>query len=182
MSFATSLRAPLAAALLATFALPAMADIEIHDAYARSATKISKTGAAFFHIMNTGEADQLVGVSSTAAPRVELHTHKDMGEGVLKMMHVEEGFAVPAEGMHALERGGDHVMFMGLPKGFEDGETVSIVLHFEKAGDVPVEITVDNERKAEDATNHADMDHGDMDHGDMHHGDDKMDGDKKESN
>lgn len=177
MSFTTSLRAPLCAALLATFALPAFADIEIHDAYARSATAASKTGAAFFHIMNTGEADQLVGVTSDAAPRVELHTHKDMGEGVMKMIHVEEGFAIPAKGMHVLERGGDHVMFMGLPKGLENGETVSIVLHFEKAGDVAVDIDVDNMRTASDA-----MDHSDMDPSDMNHDEHNMDDDKKESN
>lgn len=175
MSFISSLRAPLCAAFLASFAVPALADIEIHDAYARSATAASKTGAAFFHIMNTGDADQLVGVSSDAAPKVELHTHKDMGEGVMKMIHVEEGFAIPAEGMHALKRGGDHVMFMGLPKGLEDGETVSIVLHFEKAGDVAVDINVDNERTAEDA-----MDHSDMDHDDMNHDEHNMDDDKKE--
>jgi copper(I)-binding protein len=170
MSFYTSLRAPLFAALLLGGALPASAEIMIGDAYARSATKASKTGAAFFHIMNSGQADQLVGVSSDAAPRVELHTHKDMGEGVMKMMEVEEGFSIPADGMHALARGGDHVMFMGLPKGFEDGESVHVTLHFEHAGDVEVEITVDNERTPEDGMDHSKMDHGDMDHGKMEHG------------
>ncbi|WP_380057234.1 copper chaperone PCu(A)C [Falsihalocynthiibacter sp. SS001] len=169
MSFVTSLRAPLVASLIATLAVPAFADIEIHDAYARSATKVAKTGAAFFHIMNTGEADRLVGVSSDAAPRVELHTHKDMGDGVMKMMHVEEGFSIPADGMHALERGGDHVMFMGLPKGFEDGETVSITLHFEKAGDVAVDIPVDNERADDMAHGDKKHGHGEMDHGDKDH-------------
>lgn len=169
MSFVSSLRAPVAATLISLIALPAMADIQIHDAYARSATKVSKTGAAFFHVMNTGEADQLTGVSSDAAPKVELHTHKDMGEGVMKMMHVEEGFTIPADGMYELKRGGDHVMFMGLPKGFEDGETVSIVLHFEQAGDVAVDIPVDNTRDAGEEMDHSKMDHGDMDHGDMKH-------------
>lgn len=159
MSFTFSLRAPLAAALITAFALPAAADIMIHDAYARSATKVSKTGAAFFEVMNTGAADQLIGVSSEAAPRVELHTHKDMGEGVMKMMHVEEGFAIPAEGTYTLMRGGDHVMFMGLPKGLENGETVSIVLHFEKAGDVAVDIRVDNDRTPKKGMGHGAMDH-----------------------
>lgn len=154
MSYKLSLRAPLAAVLIAAFAVPASAEIMIHNAYARSATKISKTGAAFFEVMNTGEADHLVGVSSDVAPRVELHTHKDMGEGVLKMMHVEEGFMIPANDMYLLKRGGDHVMFMGLEKGLEDGETVSIVLHFEKAGDVAVEIPVDNDRTPDDDVHH----------------------------
>lgn len=174
MSFTFSLRAPIVAALLATIAIPASADIMIHDAYARSATKVSKTGAAFFHVMNTGEADQLLDVSSDVAPRVELHTHKDMGEGVFKMMHVEEGFAIPENGMHALARGGDHVMFMGLKKGFQNGETVSITLHFEKAGDVTVEIPVDNDRAPEQEMNHEGMDHSEMKHDDMDHKDHKV--------
>lgn len=160
MSFTSSLRAPLSAAFLAAFALPASAEIMIHDAYARSATPVAKTGAAFFHIMNTGEADQLVGVSSDVAPRVELHTHKDMGDGIMKMMHVEEGFAIPANDMYIFQRGGDHVMMMGLDKGLANGETVSIVLHFENAGDVAVEIPVDNDRAPEDETDHSTMDHG----------------------
>lgn len=169
MSFASSFRAPLAAAIFVTFALPAAADIMIQDAYARSATKVSKTGAAFFHIMNTGKADHLTGVSSDVAPRVELHTHKDMGDGVMKMLHVVEGFDIPAGGMYALKRGGDHVMFMGLPKGLEDGETVSITLHFEHAGDVTVDIPVDNERKPEMEMDHSNMDHGNMEHDEAKH-------------
>ncbi|MEH6834653.1 MULTISPECIES: copper chaperone PCu(A)C [Falsihalocynthiibacter] len=159
MSFTFSLRAPLAAAFIAAFALPASAEILIHDAYARSATPVAKTGAAFFEVMNAGEADQLIGVSSDIAPRVELHTHKDMGNGVMKMMHVEEGFAIPADGMYQLKRGGDHVMIMGLDKGLANGETVSIVLHFENAGDVAVEIPVDNDRTPEDEADHSSMDH-----------------------
>lgn len=162
MSFTSTLRAPIAASLFAAVALPAFADIEIHDAYARSATKVAKTGAAFFEVVNTGAADQLIGVSSDVAPKVELHTHMDMGEGVFKMMHVEEGFSIPADGMHALMRGGDHVMFMGLVKGFEDGETVSITLHFKNAGDVPVEIAVDNARKPSEMMDHSKMGHDDM--------------------
>lgn len=142
MSF---LKTSAAITLAAFFALPVAADgIEIHDAYARSASAIAKTGAAFMFIMNTGDVnDRLIGVTSDVAPKVELHTHKDMGDGVMKMVHVEEGFVIPANDTHALARGGDHVMFMGLAKGFAEGEMVTITLTFENAGDVVVEIPVD---------------------------------------
>ena len=51
-----------------------------------------------------------------------------------------------AGGSHALKRGGDHVMFMGLSQPFEPGVTVPVVLEFEKAGEIRVEIPVDLDR------------------------------------
>ncbi|THH36157.1 copper chaperone PCu(A)C [Aliishimia ponticola] len=138
----------LAGGAVALLTLPAFADdakIEIIDPYARSG---AKTGAAFFTIVNHSESDdRLVAVSSDVAPRVELHTHIEDANGVMKMREVEDGFAVPARGEHALARGGDHVMFMGLPAPLEQGAKISITLTFEQAGDIVVELPVDNERK-----------------------------------
>lgn len=133
---------------MALLALPAFAGdvaISIEDAYARSG---AKSGAAFFVIMNKSDTDdRLVAASTDAAPRVELHTHIEDENGVMKMREVEAGFPVPAGGMHALERGGDHVMFMGLDQPLPEGESISVTLTFENAGDVVVEIPVDNDRK-----------------------------------
>lgn len=127
-------------------AMPALADIVVKDAYARAANTMA--GAAFMVIENTGpEDDQLIDARSDVAKRVELHTHKDMGDGIMKMMHVEEGFAIPAGAEHALMRGGDHVMFMGLNGPMEQGDMVTVTLVFEKAGEIAVEIPVDLERK-----------------------------------
>lgn len=158
MSFTSKL---LAAAVAVTFALPALADgMMINDAYARTAMKGAKSGAAFMQIMNhTDSDDRLIGASSEIAKKVELHTHKDIGDGVMKMMHVKEGFAIPAGGMHALARGGDHVMFMGLTQDMIAGESVEVTLTFEKAGEIVVQIPVDLERR-----DHGGMDHGTMDH------------------
>lgn len=140
-------------AAVSTLALggAAFADgIMVKDPYARSSTATSKTGAAFMVIMNhTGEDDRLVDARSDIAKRVELHTHKESGDGVMKMVHVEEGFAVPAGAMHALKRGGDHVMFMGLNAPLKQGDIVPVTLVFQKAGEVVVEIPVDLERKPE---------------------------------
>lgn len=144
--------AALAATLLAAPAWAA--DITIDDAYARASN--AKAGAAFMVIHNAGDTDdRLISAASDVAARVELHTHKDMGEGVMKMMHVEEGFAIPGGGMHSLARGGDHIMFMGLKDAFEQGDTLSVTLTFEKAGEMVVEIPVDLERMP---------DHGKMKH------------------
>ena len=151
----------LAAVAAFSFVAPAMADthIMIHDPYARSAGKAAKAGAAFMTIMNHGdEADRLISVTSDAAARVELNTHMEIGDGVMKMMHVEEGFEVPAEGARMLDRGGDHVMFMGLTQPWEQGDVLTVTLTFEKSGEMVVEIPVDLERKG--GMGHEHMNHG----------------------
>ena len=150
MRFTQTLVAAVAALTVATSAF-ASETIMVKDAYARSATKNAKTGAAFMMVMNHGaEDDRLVDVKSDIAARVELHTHKENADGVMQMLHVEEGFAIPAGEMHSLARGGDHVMFMGLKAPFEQGDMIPVTLVFEKAGEVQIEVQVDLERKPED--------------------------------
>ncbi len=164
----------LAATTAALLALPAFAegDITIEDAYARASGMNAMAGAAFFQIMNHGDqGDRLIAAKSDVAKRVELHTHKETAEGVMQMMEVEEGFPVAAGGMHALQRGGDHVMFMGLNQPFEDGSTINVTLVFEKAGEMTVEIPVDLKRNPMDGG----MQHGKMGQGKMKGGQMKQD-------
>jgi len=147
-----------AGATTLALAAPAHAEITIADAYARAASPMAKSGAAFLVIRNTDDtADRLIGASSDAAARTELHTHLEGEAGVMRMVHVEEGFELPAGGTIAMQRGGAHVMLMGLTDPMEQGETVTLTLTFENAGDLVVEVPVDLERQ----------DHGGMTHGDM---------------
>ncbi|MEP2717450.1 copper chaperone PCu(A)C [Pseudophaeobacter sp.] len=147
-----------AAAAVVSFAGVAAADgakIMVHDQYARVSAKMSTSGAAFMQIMNMDtEADQLIEARSDIAKRVELHTHMESGDGVMKMVHVEEGFAIPAEGSHMLQRGGDHVMFMGLNQELKHGDVVPVTLVFKNAGEVAIEIPVDLERKPAHGSGH----------------------------
>lgn len=153
----------LAGASALFFAVPALAgDIVVMDPYARVATKASKSGAAFMVLQNQGpEDDRLIDARSDVAKKVELHTHQEDGNGIMKMMHVPEGFAVAAGEKHMLARGGDHVMFMGLNRSLAHGDMVEVTLVFEKAGEIVVQIPVDLERKPM---------HGGMNHGDMNSG------------
>ena len=155
MSFKTTFTAALAGTIM--LATGAFADgIMAKDPYARAASPAAKAGAAFMMIENhTDTDDRLIGVRSDAAKRVELHTHIDRGEGVMQMTQIEGGIAIPAGGAHMMQRGGDHVMLMGLNGPLVQGETVEVTLIFENAGDVVIEIPVDNERKGT---------HGSMDH------------------
>ena len=153
----TRFTAPLAALFLATTALAE--GIDVQDPYARANNPNAPTGAAFMVIRNTGQtADRLIGVTSDAAARTELHTHVEE-EGLMRMIHVEEGFDLPPETVLVLERGGNHVMFMGLTTPFEQDALIEVTLLFEEAGEITVEIPVDLERAAKDAHGHGD--HGD---------------------
>ena len=133
------------AALLGVCASATLADVVVTDAYARSSN--AKAGAAFMVIENTGDAaDHLLEVRSEAAARVELHTHRMSADGVMSMVHVEDGFALAPGKTLVLERGGDHVMFMGLTAPWADGDSVAVTLVFEQAGAVEIEVPVDLSR------------------------------------
>ena len=104
-------------------------------------------GGTFMTISNTTEIDdRLIAASTDAAKRVELHTHIEDGEGVMRMVEVEDGFAVPAGGEAVLKRGGLHIMMMGLTRPLVQGESITLVLTFENAGDITVAVPIDNER------------------------------------
>ncbi len=136
-------------ALSLTLASPALAgDIMVMDPYARAASSMAKSGAAFMMLHNTGETDdRLIAARTDVAKRVELHTHEETGDGVMKMVEIEGGIALPAGAKHHMVRGGDHVMLMGLTGPLEQGAEISVTLIFEQAGEVEVSIPVDNERK-----------------------------------
>ena len=128
----------------------AMDGLMINDPYARSSSPMAKSGAAFMEITNHGaEADRLVAATSPIAERVELHTHIEDGEGIMRMVEIEDGFEIPAGETVHLKRGGMHVMFMGLAGPMEQGDTVDLTLIFENAGEMQVEVPVDLERMPE---------------------------------
>ena len=146
------------------FSAPLAAEgIMVDDAYIRSSTAKSTSGAAFMVVMNhSGADDRLIGASSDVADKVELDSHTSDDNGVMRMGEIEGGVAIAADEMHAFKRGGDHLMFMGLKGPLEQGAMVPVTLEFEKAGAVEIEVMVDQDRKP----NHGKMkhDHGDMDH------------------
>ncbi|MEE9387885.1 MAG: copper chaperone PCu(A)C [Paracoccaceae bacterium] len=134
-------------------------DIAIEDAYFRTSGPLAKSGAAFMHIRNhSDQDDRLIWVSSESAKRVELHSHIDAGDGVVLMRQVEGGFVIPAHGMQMLARGGRHIMFMGLTDKVANGDIITVTMGFEHAGEISVDIAVDQARKPD--TGAMQMDHG----------------------
>ncbi len=149
--------------LAATIAvLPALASAQmmIEDAYARASSPVAISGAAFMTIFNHSDMDdRLIGATSDAADRLELHTHIAEENGMMRMVEVEEGFAIAAGDTIALERGSLHVMMLGLTNPLVQGEQIEVTFTFEHADPIVQTITIDNERQP----GHGGAAHGDMD-------------------
>ena len=144
------------AALLAALPTLASAHMIVSQGYARSSNP--QTGAAFMTITNHSPIDdRVVSASSDAAERVELHTHIEDSNGVMRMIEVEDGFPIAASDTIHLSRGGAHVMFMGIDGPWEDGDEVTFTLEFENADPVTVTVPVYNNRGA---THDGHGDHG----------------------
>ncbi len=134
------------AALAALIALPAAADgIRITDPYARV---IGPSGAAYFRILNqTATDDTLISVTSPDAGMVMLMNDSADANGVMKMTDVPEGFAVKAGAERLLASAADHVMLMDLTRKIKPGDTLTLVLTFQRAGAVTLTLPVDNLRR-----------------------------------
>lgn len=140
--------ATLALVVAACLTSPALAEIKLTDAYARAASPMAKTGAAYLRIENTSDTpDRLLSVTSPAAKRIELHTHLDAGDGVMQMRQIDGGIPLPAQSSHSLRRGAGHVMMMGLTRRFLHGEKITLTFTFEQAGDITQTIPIDLERQ-----------------------------------
>jgi copper(I)-binding protein len=115
--------------------------VEIEQPWARATAPGAQVAGGYMTIRNKGAAaDKLVGASSGAAARVELHVHIREGD-VMKMRQVG-AYDVPANGSFELKPGGAHLMFLQIARPFKEGETIPVKLRFEKAGEVPVEFHV----------------------------------------
>lgn len=129
-------------------AFPAFADdsIQIKDAYARILPG-AKAGAIFMTIENHGATeDRLIQTTADIADMAEPHAHEMLDDGTMHMGKIEEPLAIPAQGSHALARGGEHIMLMGLGRIPAQGESFALTLTFEHAGMVTLNVPVDNTR------------------------------------
>ncbi len=123
---------PMIAALLLAAALPAAAaNVQVSDAWARATMPGQKVSAAYMTIRSDADA-KLVGVSSAAVPRVELHEMRMDGE-VMRMREVGS-LVLPAGKPVKLEPGGYHIMLMNLDRAIAAGEAVPLTLTIESGG------------------------------------------------
>ncbi len=116
--------------------------LTIDHPWARPSIGDSTNSAAYMKITNAGDApDKLMAVKSDAAGNVMLHESR-MENGVMKMVHLPSGIEIPAHGSAELKPLGKHVMLIGLKQPLKDGETLPLMLVFEKQGEVPIKAKV----------------------------------------
>jgi copper(I)-binding protein len=98
-------------------------------------------GAVYVLIENRGtEPDALLEATSDAAATVEFHETRQEG-GVMRMRPVPR-MDVPPGGRIEMKPGGYHIMLLGLTRDLHPGDTVTVRLRFEKAGEQSVEAPV----------------------------------------
>jgi len=116
------------------------APLSIREAWARPAES-GQNSAIYFTIENPGPEDVLLGVSSEAAEAVEMHRSMMNDTGAMTMQQQTE-VRIPARDALEFKPGGYHVMLINLKQPLAAGDTFRAVLHFQNAGDISVEVTV----------------------------------------
>lgn len=152
-------------------------DIEVNDPWYRTSSQ--DMGAAYFEVVNN--TDETVTLSDASAPDALVELHETlMADGVMRMEHRPEGFAIEPGETLVLEPGGKHVMLMDFTPP-ADGADLELTLRF-STGDVEVSARFDADASAAAADeDHSHHDHDDHDHDadDAHgeHDDDHAHGD-----
>ncbi len=117
--------------------------IDIGHPVARATTPAARTGAAYLTLTNNGtEEVRLSALSGAIAERIEIH-ETTVVDGVARMRPHAEGLAVPPGATVTLAPGGMHIMLVGLTAPLVEGDRVPIVLSFDQAGEIEVELAVE---------------------------------------
>ena len=165
---ATALALACAATPLA--AQTARPGIEVGQPWTRATGAGQGVGGGYLSLHNPGKtADRLLGASSPAAERIELHLMAMEGD-VMRMRQVES-VELPPGGRVELKPGGLHLMLMGLKQPLQAGQAVPLTLRFEKAGEVPVRLQVQGSGAQPQGGGHEHgpgHEHGGHEHGAMH--------------
>jgi copper(I)-binding protein len=117
--------------------------LKIAHPWSRITVPGQQAGGAFFSVQNTGAADRLLGASSPAAERVELHTMAMDANNVMKMREVPAVDLPAGANVDLQPSGAFHLMLMGLKAPLKLGDKVPLTLRFEKAGEVKVDLKVE---------------------------------------
>ena len=118
-------------------------DIEIIHPYARATMPQQTNGASYFNLKNTGQRDdKLIGIESTIAKTVEIHT-MEMNGDIMKMRNVSEIVIKANNAITMKPGGGSHIMLIGLSKPLKAGDTFPLELEFERAGKLEVMVRIE---------------------------------------
>jgi copper(I)-binding protein len=116
--------------------------LQIEAPWLRATPSGAKVAAGYLRITNTGrEPDRLTAASMSLAARGEVH-EMTVQNGVMHMGPVAGGLAIEPGKTVELKPGGFHVMFLDLKGVLKEGQSIEVILTFEKAGSVTVPFPV----------------------------------------
>lgn len=106
-----------------------------------------RPGVAYMAIVNDGaEAERLLGARAPGFAAVELH--ESYQEGGVSRMRPVEALAIPAGDTGLLQPGALHFMLLGGEQALKAGGEFPLILQFERAGEVEIEVMVDDHGSA----------------------------------
>lgn len=118
-------------------------EIEIGHPWTRATPPSASVGGGYLTLTNEGdETDRIIGGSSPAAERVEIH-FMEMEEGVMKMRKIDDGVEIAPGETVEFAPGGYHLMLIGLKEPIAEGDRVPVTLEFENGGTVDVELAAE---------------------------------------
>ncbi len=128
--------------LLIPLMLPANDDVEVSDGWVRWMPPVAEHTAAYMTLHNHGDQERrLVGGDAPRFGKVEVHESRE-ADGVARMIHLDY-LPIPAHGSVELKPGGYHVMLMQRQgAGLEEGERITLELHFDDGGTKQLELPV----------------------------------------
>lgn len=133
-------RLALAAAFLLT-ACGAPPKAEVKDVTVHLPLAAGRPGVAYFTVKGGAADAQLVSASSPQVIRVELHDNVMEG-GVMKMVPLSGGVAVPAGGTVEFKAGGKHAMLYDMKPGLKNGDKVTLSFAYSDGSKIEAEGTV----------------------------------------
>lgn len=125
-----------------------IADLHVVQPWSRALPPVAKTGAAYLVIDNRGDQeDRLLEVRTPIAGHAELHEHVHQ-DGLMKMQRLDT-LPLPAGDRVSFKPGGYHIMLFDLKQPLNAGEHFPLTLYFAEAGELQVEIAVQQDAPVE---------------------------------
>lgn len=134
----------LAAAAILLWSGAASSDAVLSGAWVRAMPAAQSMTAGYFTLENAGDrAITVIGASSDASPRVEIHTTLSR-EGMQRMQRVETLEVAPGERVE-MAPGGYHLMLRDMPRMPAAGDSVELCLELDHTAPVCTSAVVSRE-------------------------------------
>lgn len=115
--------------------------VTVFHVWARATPMSAKTGVIYLTLTNAGAvSDELVGVSTPVAESAQVHSSMNDG-GVMKMSEVTN-LDLPPGASIVLQPSAMHLMLVNLTRRLTEGDKFPLVLTFQHAGNIEVEVLV----------------------------------------